>query len=141
MLDVAGRLIDRWDAAERDGEEVDVSGDMTKLTLETIARTGFGHDFGSFERDRPHPFVTAMVGTLGYAQRLNSVPSPLAPLVLRGAARRNAADMALLNRTVDALVAERRRSGGAPSPVKNRPDASKSAPGATAGKERLGVAR
>ena len=50
---------------------VDVAGDMTKLTLETIARTGFGHDFGSFERDPPHPFVTAMVGTLTYAQRLD----------------------------------------------------------------------
>ncbi|MFF3364140.1 cytochrome P450 [Streptomyces misionensis] len=112
MLTVAGRLTDHWDRQLAAGRTVDVPGDMTKLTLETIARTGFGHDFGSFERDRPHPFVTAMVGTLSYAQRLNSVPSPLAPLVLRGAARRNAADMALLNRTVDALVEQRRRSGG-----------------------------
>ena len=81
---------------------MDVPGDMTKLTLETIARTGFGHDFGSFERSRPHPFVTAMVGTLTYAQRLNTVPVPLAPLLLRSARRRNAADIAHLDRTVDA---------------------------------------
>ncbi|MFC9931378.1 cytochrome P450 [Streptomyces sp. NPDC127190] len=112
MLDVAARLTDHWDRETGAGRTVDVPGDMTKLTLETIARTGFGHDFGSFERDRPHPFVTAMVGTLGYAQRLNSVPAPLAPLLLRGPARRNTADTALLNRTVDDLVAERRRSGG-----------------------------
>jgi unspecific monooxygenase len=111
MLAVAGRLTAHWDHEAAAGRTVDVPGDMTKLTLETIARTGFGHDFGSFERDRPHPFVTAMVGTLTYAQRLNSVPAPLAPLLLRTAARRNAADMAYLNRTVDDLVAERRLSG------------------------------
>ncbi|MEW2130923.1 cytochrome P450 [Streptomyces sp. NPDC005435] len=112
MLSVAGRLTAHWDGELAAGRTVDVPGDMTKLTLETIARTGFGHDFGSFERDRPHPFVRAMIGTLTYAQRLNSVPGPLAPLLLRTAARRNAADIAHLNRTVDALVAARRGSGG-----------------------------
>ncbi|MFG3155953.1 cytochrome P450 [Streptomyces sp. NPDC048219] len=112
MLDVAGRLTAHWDRAEAAGRTVDVPGDMTKLTLETIARTGFGHDFGSFERPRLHPFVTAMVGTLGYAQRLNTVPAPLAPWLLRGASRRNAADIAYLNRTVDDLVRARRAAGG-----------------------------
>ncbi|MFJ3714751.1 cytochrome P450 [Streptomyces sp. NPDC090057] len=112
MLAVAERLTGHWDRELAAGRTVDVPGDMTKLTLETIARTGFGHDFGSFERDRPHPFVTAMVGTLSYAQRLNSVPVPLAPLLLRGASRRNAADIAHLDRTVDEVVAARRRSGG-----------------------------
>ncbi|CAL9353284.1 cytochrome P450 [Streptomyces sp. enrichment culture] len=111
MLDVAARLTDHWDLAEAAGRAVDVPGDMTKLTLETIARTGFGHDFGSFERSRLHPFVTAMVGTLGYAQRLNTVPAPLAPWLLRDASRRNAADIAYLNRTVDDLVRERRAGG------------------------------
>jgi cytochrome P450 len=112
MLDVAGRLTGHWDRRLAAGQTVDVPGDMTKLTLETIARTGFGHDFGSFERDRPHPFVTAMVGTLTYAQRLNSVPAPLAPLLLRGPSRRNAADIAYLNRTVDDLVRTRRAGDG-----------------------------
>ncbi|WP_326718738.1 cytochrome P450 [Streptomyces sp. NBC_00243] len=112
MLAVTERLMDRWDGERTAGRAVDVPGDMTKLTLETIARTGFGHDFGSFERSRPHPFVKAMVGTLTYAQRLNSVPAPLAPLLLRDAARRNEADMAYLNRTVDAVVTERQSSSG-----------------------------
>ncbi|MCX4767009.1 cytochrome P450 [Streptomyces sp. NBC_01275] len=112
MLAVAERLTDRWDRELAAGRAVDVPGDMTKLTLETIARTGFGHDFGSFERDRLHPFVTAMVGTLSYAQRLNTVPSPLAPLLLRAATRRNEADIAYLNRTVDDLVRTRRAASG-----------------------------
>ncbi|MFI6007316.1 cytochrome P450 [Streptomyces sp. NPDC051243] len=108
MLDVADRLMAHWDRELTAGRSVDVPGDMTKLTLETIARTGFGHDFGSFERARPHPFVTAMVGTLTYAQRLNSVP---VPSLLRRAARRNEADIAYLNRTVDDLVRARRANG------------------------------
>ncbi|MEU6808021.1 cytochrome P450 [Streptomyces sp. NPDC046831] len=112
MLDVAGRLTGHWDRALAAGRTVDVPGDMTKLTLETIARTGFGHDFRSFERSRPHPFVTAMVGTLSHAQRLNTVPLGLAPLLMRGASRRNAADIARLNRTVDDLVRARRTASG-----------------------------
>ncbi|WP_217237793.1 cytochrome P450 [Streptomyces sp. AC555_RSS877] len=109
MLAVAGRLTGHWDRELVAGRAVDVPGDMTKLTLETIARTGFGHDFGSFERARPHPFVTAMIGTLTYAQQLNSVPFPQ---LLRRAARRNEADIAYLNRTVDDLVRARRTAGG-----------------------------
>ncbi|MFE5812440.1 cytochrome P450 [Streptomyces sp. NPDC056479] len=108
MLSVAGRLMEHWDRELAAGQAVDVPGDMTKLTLETIARTGFGHDFGSFERTRPHPFVSAMVGTLTYAQRLNTVP---APFLLRRAARRNQADIAHLNRTVDDLVRARMANG------------------------------
>jgi cytochrome P450 len=113
MLAVAERLTDHWDRELTAGHAVDVPGDMTKLTLETIARTGFGHDFGSFERERPHPFVTAMVGALNHAQYLNIVPAPLAPLLLRRATRRNEAAMAYLNRTVDELVRVRRASDGA----------------------------
>ncbi|WP_416982051.1 cytochrome P450 [Streptomyces sp. T028] len=109
MLDVAERLTAHWDREAAAGRPVDVPGDMTKLTLETIARTGFGHDFGSFERARLHPFVTAMVGTLTYAQRLNTLPFPG---LLREAARRNEADIAYLNRTVDELVRQRRAGGG-----------------------------
>ncbi|MET7349759.1 cytochrome P450 [Streptomyces mirabilis] len=112
MLAVTERLMERWDRERAAGRAVDVPGDMTKLTLETIARTGFGHDFGSFERSRPHPFVTAMVGTLTYAQRLNVLPAPLAPVLLRGATRRNEAHVAYLNRTVDDVVAARQHSSG-----------------------------
>ncbi|MFZ3573508.1 cytochrome P450 [Streptomyces sp. BH097] len=119
MLDVAGQLMATWDTSEAAGRTVDVPADMTKLTLETISRTGFGHDFGSFERERPHPFVTAMVGALTFAQRRNVVP-PLLSLLLRGAEKRNAADRAYLNRTVDEVVAARRSSDGGPGDLLDR---------------------
>ncbi|WP_425840531.1 cytochrome P450 [Streptomyces fractus] len=120
MLDVAGQLMASWDTSEAAGRTVDVPADMTKLTLETISRTGFGHDFGSFERDRPHPFVTAMVGALTFAQRRNVVPPLLSSVLLRGAEKRNAADRAYLNRTVDEVVAARRASDGGPGDLLDR---------------------
>ncbi|WP_353946736.1 cytochrome P450 [Streptomyces sp. HUAS MG91] len=119
MLDVAGQLTAAWDASEAAGRSVDVPGDMTKLTLETISRTGFGHDFGSFERERLHPFVTAMVGALSFAQRRNVVP-PLLATLQRGAEKRNAADRAYLNRTVDDVIAARRAAGGGPGDLLDR---------------------
>ncbi|MFJ8622027.1 bifunctional cytochrome P450/NADPH--P450 reductase [Kitasatospora sp. NPDC093550] len=67
MLRVARRMIDSWDRREAAGLPVDVPGDMTRMTLDTIGLAGFGFDFGSFERDEPHPFVDAMVRCLEWA--------------------------------------------------------------------------
>jgi cytochrome P450/NADPH-cytochrome P450 reductase len=60
MLDAARALIAKWDQA--DGA-VDVVEDMTPLTFDTIGLCGFGHDFESFSRTEPHPFVTALPWT------------------------------------------------------------------------------
>ncbi|WP_405358868.1 cytochrome P450 [Kitasatospora sp. NBC_00085] len=75
MLRVARRLIDSWDRRAAAGLTVDVPGDMTRMTLDTIGLAGFGFDFGSFERDEPHPFVEAMVRCLEWAMtRLTRSP-------------------------------------------------------------------
>ncbi|MFJ3217801.1 cytochrome P450 [Kitasatospora sp. NPDC086801] len=67
MLRVARRLIESWDGRSAAGLVVDVPGDMTRMTLDTIGLAGFGFDFGSFDRDEPHPFVEAMVRSLDWA--------------------------------------------------------------------------
>lgn len=75
MLTVARRLIDSWDRGARDGAPVNVPDDMTRMTLDTIGLAGFGYDFGSFERDEPHPFVEAMVRCLEWSMtRLSRLP-------------------------------------------------------------------
>jgi len=52
MLSAACELFETWDRHHGPG---DVSAGMTKLTLETISRTAFSRDFGSFTRkDPPH---------------------------------------------------------------------------------------
>jgi len=75
MLRVAQRLIGSWDRAARAGQPVDVADDMTRMTLDTIGLSGFGYDFGSFDRDEPHPFVESMVRCLEWAMtRLARTP-------------------------------------------------------------------
>jgi cytochrome P450 len=116
MLEVARELLARWDAAADRAQRVDVSADMTRLTLETIGRAGFGYRFGSFDRDRPHPFVTAMIRTLRYANF--SAVLPLAPVrrVLVGSARQHLADVALMERTVDEVIQARHDGAASEAP-------------------------
>lgn len=85
MVDVADDLVRHWEGCARTGATTDVSSDMTKLTLETIGRTGFSYSFGSFARTEPHPFVSAMVGALTYNQRraMLRVPAFAKPLFAR----------------------------------------------------------
>ncbi|OXM51144.1 cytochrome P450 [Amycolatopsis alba] len=104
MLAITRDLLDTWDR----GGEVDVADDMTKLTLETIGRTGFGYSFSSFERAEPHPFVAAMVRTLRHAQRTAIQPPVVGPLLSRKANRRNEADLAFLHSVVAEVIEARR---------------------------------
>lgn len=54
---------------------MNVPDDMTRMTLDTIGLAGFGYDFGSFERDEPHPFVESMVRCLEWSMtRLARTP-------------------------------------------------------------------
>jgi cytochrome P450 len=103
MLEVARELLARWDMAANAGQRVDVTADMTRLTLETIGRAGFGYRFGSFDSHRLHPFVTSMTRTLRYANLLAVLPwAPLRRLMAGSAAR--------MERIVDEVI--RARCGG-----------------------------
>ncbi|WP_028925877.1 cytochrome P450 [Pseudonocardia acaciae] len=106
MLDVAGELIESWD--RRVGRAaVDVAADMTRVTLETIGRAGFGYEFGSFRRERPHPFVAAMARCLRHAQRVNV----RVPGLGRPGDRRYRADAAFMAGVVDEVIRARREAG------------------------------
>jgi cytochrome P450/NADPH-cytochrome P450 reductase len=63
MLDIAEQLVGKWERLNSD-EEIDVTGDMTRLTLDTIGLCGFDYRFNSFYRDTLHPFVQAMMDNL-----------------------------------------------------------------------------
>ncbi|AOW93501.1 cytochrome P450 [Rhodococcus sp. WMMA185] len=113
MLDVAGELTEHWDQFV-DGGAVDVSSDMTKVTLETIGRTGFSYSFDSFKRERPHPFVQAMVNALSHSQRTSLVrATTLGRLLTRRSDRRNVANIEYLAEVVDEVIRSRRDSAEA----------------------------
>jgi len=109
MLAAAQELFDSWDQGEG---PVDVSADMTKLTMETISRTAFSHDFGSFSRSEPHPFIPAMIAALKAAQRKGSLNSmPGSALLAKRIDKKNAQHQAYIDSLIDGIIAERRASG------------------------------
>lgn len=113
MLAAAQELFDRWD---QQSGPVDVSADMTKLTMETISRTAFSHDFGSFSRTEPHPFIPAMIAALKAGQRKGTLASmPGAAVMAKRIDRRNAHHQMYVDRLLDDIIAER-RSGGTQEP-------------------------
>ncbi|MHA7962033.1 bifunctional cytochrome P450/NADPH--P450 reductase [Streptomyces sp. L500] len=109
MLGVARSLIAKWDRAAG-ARLVDVPEDMTRLTFDTIGLCGFGHDFRSFGRDEPHPFVEAMSRALAFSQdRVEAIPGT--ELFKRKQAEQFRRDVTLMTDLVDEVVRRRRASG------------------------------
>ncbi|MFD0899769.1 bifunctional cytochrome P450/NADPH--P450 reductase [Actinomadura sediminis] len=107
MLEVAQDLIASW--TRRQGADLPVSDDMTRLTLDTIALTGFGYRFDSFSSPELHPFLQAMGNALTEAMVRARQPQ----VVTRMRAKREdayRADIRAMQELVDDVV-RRRRAG------------------------------
>ena len=107
MYDIAQQLMLKWERVNP-GEAVDVTADMTRLTLDTIALCGFGYRFNSFYREDNHPFVDAMLGALTESQKRGRL-LPVLITARRGAERRFGRDLAYMQETVGAILADRKR--------------------------------
>jgi len=106
MLQTIGELFAMWEAHD---EPVDVAQGMTKLTMETLSRAAFSHDFGSFSKEQPHPFVPAMIAALSTGQRIGSLNAmPGAKLFASRLRNRNAHHQAYIDTMLDGIIADRR---------------------------------
>ena len=110
MLDIAEQLMEKWERLNAD-EEVDVSADMTRLTLDTIGLCGFDYRFNSFYRETPHPFVVAMVENLTENQeRMRRIP--LQDRLMIHKHHLYEENRELMYNLVDHLIQERKAQGG-----------------------------
>src|SRR5260221_4820028 len=107
MLDLAEQLMLKWQRLNA-GEQIDVHGDMTRLTLDTIGLCGFGYRFNSFYRTDQHPFVYAMVDSLERGQRR---AYHMAAADLAADEARGQQDAEVMNTLVDTVIQERRAGG------------------------------
>src|ERR1700745_2868428 len=107
MVDIAEQLVKKWERLNGD-EEIDVVHDMTALTLDTIGLCGFDYRFNSFYRRDFPPFVASLVRSLETIMMIRGLP--LENLWMQKRRRDLAADVAFMNKMVDEIVAERRRS-------------------------------
>ena len=109
MLDIAEQMVLKWERLNPD-EEIDVTRDMTSLTVDTIGLSGFDYRFNSFYHDKEHPFVGAMADALGITMDvLRDVPGES---MLRSSRDRQLQDdIRTMSETVDRIIKDRRASG------------------------------
>jgi cytochrome P450 / NADPH-cytochrome P450 reductase len=110
MVDIAEQLVKKWERLNAD-DEIDVVHDMTALTLDTIGLCGFDYRFNSFYRRDYHPFVESLVRSLETIMMTRGLP--FENLWMQNRRRDLAVDVAFMNKMVDEIVAERRRSTAA----------------------------
>src|SRR6201988_2819313 len=110
MVDIAEQLVKKWERLNAD-EEIDVVHDMTALTLDTIGLCGFDYRFNSFYRRDYHPFVESLVRSLETIMMIRGLP--MENWWMQTRRRDLPADVALMKKMVDEIVAERRKNAEA----------------------------
>lgn len=102
MVQACQRLLRKWDRYAANSTPVLISEDMTSLTLDTIGLAGFGYDFESFTRPKPHPFIAAMVDVLLGAEENPGTGQPSTAMVH---------NVSVMHHVVDEVIAERHARG------------------------------
>ncbi|KAI1125317.1 cytochrome P450 [Nemania abortiva] len=74
MLDITSQLALKW-ARHGPENQIDVSADFLRLTLDTIALTAMGTRFNSFYHDEFHPFVQRFGAIFAEIQRRSNRPA------------------------------------------------------------------
>ncbi|MEU6201006.1 cytochrome P450 [Streptomyces sp. NPDC047061] len=112
MLEIAQDLAGKWE--RRQGQPVNITDDYTRLTLDTIALSGFGYRFGSFAEEELHPFLNALLGALTESLR-RSQELPVMTKFRKADARKYRENIELMRELVESVIRERRqgRAGGA----------------------------
>ncbi|WP_045746695.1 bifunctional cytochrome P450/NADPH--P450 reductase [Actinoplanes rectilineatus] len=106
MLEIADDLVAAWS----DRTEVDVTDDMTRLTLDTITLAGFGQKFKSFDKPELHPFLEAMGRALTEAMH-RTRQLPVVTGLKKKADAAYQADIGIMQELVDEVIQQRRTSG------------------------------
>ncbi|TID25135.1 fatty acid hydroxylase [Venturia nashicola] len=107
MHDIASQLVTKW-ARFGAEEKIDVTGDFTRLTLDSIALCAMDVRFNSFYRPEMHPFVEAMTGFLAESGNRARRPA-IANYFMRGAQQKFDSDISLLKQVAAEVVAQRRK--------------------------------
>ncbi|RDW85388.1 bifunctional cytochrome P450 reductase [Coleophoma crateriformis] len=106
MHDIASQLVVKW-ARFGPKEKIDVTGDFTRLTLDSIALCAMDLRFNSFYHEEMHPFVNAMTGFLQESGARANRPHFL-NYFMRSTQQKYDSDIALLKQVAIEAVAERK---------------------------------
>lgn len=106
MKDIASQLVMKW-ARHGTSYKIPVAEDFTRLTLDTLALCAMDFRFNSFYTEEMHPFVSAMVNFLKYAEVRAKRPALLAPFYSADEAKWQS-DIDYMRNLASELVQDRR---------------------------------
>ncbi|WP_328502703.1 cytochrome P450 [Streptomyces sp. NBC_00457] len=106
MLEIAQNLVGKWERKE--GQPVNITDDYTRLTLDTIALSGFGYRFDSFEKEKLHPFLQALLESLVESMR-RSQELPSMTALRKDDDKRYHENIKLMRDLVESVIKERRQ--------------------------------
>ncbi|HYX51254.1 MAG TPA: cytochrome P450, partial [Ktedonobacteraceae bacterium] len=109
MIDIAEQLMEKWERLNPD-DEVDVTSDMTRLTLDIIGLCGFGYRFNSFYRESSHPFIKSMVRSLAEVQE-SARRLPIQEKLMLQKHHQFQADVNFMYEMADRIIKERKEAG------------------------------
>ncbi|WP_333772463.1 bifunctional cytochrome P450/NADPH--P450 reductase [Streptomyces sp. IBSBF 3136] len=109
MLEIAQNLAGKWE--RREGKRVKITDDYTRLTLDTIALSGFGYRFDSFDKEELHPFLNALLETLIESLR-RSQELPMMTKLRKADDKKYRANIQLMQDLVESVIKERREGKG-----------------------------
>ncbi|MFF5138431.1 bifunctional cytochrome P450/NADPH--P450 reductase [Streptomyces sp. NPDC013157] len=109
MLEIAQNLVGKWES--REGQPVAVTDDYTRLTLDTIALSGFGYRFQSFDKEELHPFLNSLLEALIESLR-RSQELPMMTKLRKADDRKYRANIQLMRDLVENVIRERREGKG-----------------------------
>ncbi|TLD30774.1 hypothetical protein PspLS_01775 [Pyricularia sp. CBS 133598] len=124
MHDIASQLALKW-ARHGAHAPINLTEDLTRLAMDTIALCAMGFRFNSYYRSDVHPFVGAMYGFMRAAGTRITRPPGLPGVFFRKADKKFARDIALLRQTAEEVIRSRkaeveaRRSGDGTPPRKD----------------------
>ncbi|EKG22462.1 Flavodoxin [Macrophomina phaseolina MS6] len=114
MKDLAQQLLLKW-ARYGDEEEIPITEDFTRLTLDTIALCSMDFRFNSFYKDEMHPFVESMNKVLKEAGTQAQFPEIINYTLRRFAVDKFNAEIAIM-REIGASIIQKRRTHPVDSP-------------------------
>ncbi|MFD3609174.1 bifunctional cytochrome P450/NADPH--P450 reductase [Streptomyces atroolivaceus] len=109
MLEIAQNLAGKWE--QREGRPVNITDDYTRLTLDTIALSGFGYRFQSFDKEELHPFLNALLESLIESMR-RSQELPMMTRMRKADDRKYRGNIQQMQDLVENVIKERREGKG-----------------------------
>ncbi|KGX83328.1 cytochrome P450 [Pontibacillus marinus] len=105
MVDITLQLLEKWGTLK----SLNVSQDMTRLTLDTIGLCGFNYRFHSLKNDELHPFIASMIRGLEESMKQIQRSSIQRSLMVK-TKRQFQKDIQTMFQLVDEVIALRRSS-------------------------------